>query len=440
MMTPENLIGSPSAATNGEMDGYVAKFDLTSGVVRYVTRFGGSDSDIANSLAVDSSGRAYVAGYTFSADFPTLVPAPLRAAPGDTIHGDAYLLVLTADGTALEFSGLLGGSDREWADAITLGPSGLVYIVGATYSTDFPTWHALRAQKFSTRTKNQDMDGFLTVLQGVGTPDASLVYSTFLGGSKLDNALAVTCDANDLAYVTGTTLSSDFPLKNALISRFVGNNDAYVTKIDPWATGAGSLIYSTYLVCSAVKAAYDIAIDESGSIYVGGKTGSTDFPVTTNAFDRTLGSEDAFLTRLSPAGNTLLYSTFLGGPGGDRVEELSLSQGKVFMTGAASNGFPLTPDAVDSVWSGTGYDAYVSVLDTNLWGSPSLIYSTYLGGSYTEVGCGIAALYPATFGYPDPKGLGAICIAGVTESPDLFASPVTAYFGALDGFLTVIVP
>ena len=217
--------------------------------------------------------------------------------------------------------------------------------------------------------------------------DPVLVYSTYLGGtrSELGNSIAVDSAGN--AYVTGFVSSTDFPTIDAVQGTAGGgNNDAFITKLN--ATGT-ALVYSTYLGGSDRDVGFNVTVDSEGSAYVTGFTSSDDFP-TANAFQATRGSgdnTDAFVTKLSTAGSSLVYSTYLGGDSFDSGNDIEVdSAGNVYLVGdTGSTNFP-TANPLQSTQNGSG-DAYVTKL--NAAGS-ALIYSTYLGGSESEGGTSIA--------------------------------------------------
>lgn len=222
------------------------------------------------------------------------------------------------------------------------------------------------------------------------TIDPVLSYSSFLGGNGEDEGNAIAIDSTGNAYITGSTVSSDFPTKNPLQASFHGLQDAFVAKFNPATSGAASLLYSTYLGSSNGNAfGLGIAVDSAGNAYVTGGTGSTNFPTTPGAFQTTAGSPgDAFVTKLDSTGSALVYSTYLGGSG-NNDQGLSIavdSAGDAYVTGFTDSlNFP-TKNAFQPSLGGL-LDAFVTKL--NPAGS-ALLYSTYLGGSGDEQGKGIA--------------------------------------------------
>ena len=216
----------------------------------------------------------------------------------------------------VEYSTFLGGTSHEIATGIAVDAAGNSYIVGFTQSPDFPT----RPGSFDrTGATSNFGDVFVAKLNPAGT---ALVYSTFIGGSNFDWGRAIAIDGAGNAYIAGQTKSSNFPTtSNAFDRTFnvlncprcgIDNYDAFVTKLN--ANGS-ALVYSTFLGgATDIDDALGIAVDAGGNAYVTGETGSSDFPVTTGAFDRTRNGEyDAFVTKLNPSGSGLVYSTFVGG-------------------------------------------------------------------------------------------------------------------------------
>ncbi len=266
----------------------------------------------------------------------------------------------------------------------------------------------------------------------LSNPQANtLLYSTFLGGSgdgdDYGNAVAV--DGNGNAYVTGDTISSNFPTTpGAFDTSINGSHDAFVTKLN--AAGSG-LVYSTFLGGSSLDHGNAVAVDGSGNAYVTGRAISTDFPTTPGAFDTSFnGNGDVFVTHLNGDGNGLIYSTFLGGSGDDSGNALAVDgSGNAYVTGwTPSSNFPTTPGAFDRSFDGGSYfgtDAFVTKL--NAAGS-GLVYSTFLGGAGDDVGYAIAV-----------DGSGNAYVAGYTTSSGFPITPGafdTGYNNISDAFVT----
>ncbi|MCP4584187.1 MAG: T9SS type A sorting domain-containing protein [candidate division Zixibacteria bacterium] len=331
----------------------------------YSTYLGGNDWEDGRDIAVDVSGSAYIGGYVYSADFPTLNPY-------QTHQGgcDAFVTKLSPEGSSLVYSTYLGGNEEDVAWGIAVDSSGCAYIAGRTYSTDFPTLNPYQ-------TDQGGCDAFVTKLSPEGN---SLVYSTYLGGDGEDRSFGITVDSSGCAYITGRTYSTDFPTINPYQTN-QGGCDAFVTKL---SSGGNSLFYSTYIGGNSEDVGDDIAIDSSGSAYITGYTNSSNFP-TLYAYQTDQGSCDAFVTRLVSDGNDLVYSTYLGGDNWDQCRGIAVDgSGSAYVAGFTySADFPtLNPYQTDQAER----DAVV----TKFSSSGTLVYSTYLGGNSNDVGNDIA--------------------------------------------------
>ena len=217
---------------------------------------------------------------------------------------------------------------------------------------------------------------------------SALVYSTFLGGPANDIAYGIAVDTQGSAYITGFMTGAGYPTTaGAYDTHFDGTEDAFVTKLNPSGTG---LVYSTLLGGAADDEGNDIAVDGQGNAYVAGRTRSSDFPTTAGAYDTGYnGDYDGFVTKLSPSGATLTYSTLFGGAGADFIQGIAIdAQGDAYVTGDASppNGFPTTPGAYDTSANG-GIEAFAAKFNPS---GSALGYSTFFGGSSTDTGQDIA--------------------------------------------------
>jgi hypothetical protein len=366
----------------GHTQAFVTKLNPTGTALIYSTYLGGSDDDDhANAIVVNSAGNAYITGLTNSSDFPTTTGAfqAARLTAGET----AFITELNPTGSALVYSTYLGGSfGSESGSGIALDSSGSAYVIGTTTAHDFP----VTAGAFAT-TIPGFRAAFVTKLNPAGT---GLVFSTYLGGSGYDDGLAIALDTAGNAYVGGTASSSDFPVTPGAFQPTKlapTNGTGYVTKLNP----AGSaLVYSTYLGGSDREQVKAIAVDAGGTAYAAGLTVSSDFPVTSGAFQGASHPGAGFVTHLNATGSALAYSTFLGppssqssdGPHGIRVD----SSGDAYVTGDTLPGFPVTPGAFQSTASSLG-SAYITRLNAT---GTALVYSTCLGGTRGTFGDAIA--------------------------------------------------
>jgi hypothetical protein len=326
----------------GISDAYVLRLNEAGSALEYATYLGGTEWDKSVAVGVDTSSRAYVAGYLYSTDFPTTAGAYDRIHNGNR---DGFVTRMNASGSGLDYSTFLGGSASDWIWGIAVDGGGRAYVAGATTSSNFPTTASAYDPTFNGAT-----DGYVARVSNIGS---SLEYSTFLGGSGVDGSYAVAMDSSHRAYVTGDTDSSNFPTTvNAFDRTFNGQLDAYVARLE--ASG-GSLSYSTFLGGGNVDRGMGIAVDDAGRAHFAGETTSAEFPTSANALDRTYnGGIDAFLAVLSNAADTLAYSTFIGGSSDDWGASVHLfDSNTALVTGdTRSINFPVTADAYDTAFNG----------------------------------------------------------------------------------------
>ena len=410
-----------------------ANCDENQDALVYSTFLGGSNWDAGNAITTGSDGTAYVTGASYSTDYPTTPGAFDTTSNGGY---DIFVTELHSTGNALVFSTFLGGSSSDLAYAIALDSTGAVYLVGYSYSSNFPT-----TTEAHDPTYNGSWD---TVVAKLNTSGTALLYSTYLGGSSMDFGDCLAVDSAGAAYVAGETRSSNFPTTpGAFDTTWNGGSpfgDAFVAKLGP----AGSdLEYSTFLGGTDEDDANGIAVDSSGAAYVVGWTGdswtgSNDFPTTTGAFETAFaGLHDVFITKLDASGTSLVYSGLLGGSNDDQGQGIAVDVfGTAYVTGQTnSDNFVVTPGAFDANLSGA-WDGFVARLSS---AGDALIYSTYLGGNSWDcetVGidreCVIAA-----------DNSGVAYIAGRTFSVDFPTTSEgfdTSYNGNEDGFVVKLDP
>src|SRR6266852_6135837 len=345
-------------------------------LLSYSTYLGGSGDDVGNAIAVDSSGNAYVTGFTGSTNFPT--KSPTQSASGGGF--DAFVAKLDPTGSTLFYSTFLGGSADDAGNAIAVDGSGNAYVTGVTRSTNFPTKNALQSAVGGSG------DAFVAKLDPTGS---TLIYSTFLGGSAQDSGSAIAVDSSGNAYVTGFTRSTNFPTASpfqASCQSCAGSQgNAFVAKL---SVAGSALVYSTYLGGSGNGTDGDfgngIAVDASNNAYVTGFTSSPNFPLASPiqatllpqtctfeyyGYTYTIPcSNTAFVTKLNPSGSALLYSTYLGASGGGLEDGRGIAvdnTGNAYITGfTPSRNLLLTPGAFQLV-PGGGEDAFVAKISPN---------------------------------------------------------------------------
>lgn len=417
---------------NGSHNAFIAELDPTGSTLIYSTYLGGNNGDAVNGITVDSSGRVYVVGTTFSSNFPN--PAAFQpACAGGCKDGDVFVAELNPSGptqvSQLVFSSFLGGTGYDEGNAIALDSQGNVWVTGWTTSsgtnaTGFPVTDNAHQSTFG----GGSADAFLSEISPpAGDFGSQLVYSTYLGGDQEDVGTGLAVDGSGNIDVVGltTTGSTDtvpFPLLKPIQSTCggcaTGLSSAFVTQF----SSSGGINFSTYLggtnypngistvdACGvategsgitpgAADAACGVAVDSTGNIYVAGFTTSSNFPVV-NSFQGTFhsncgtacsGQGDGFVTKLSATGNSITYSTYLGGSGDDRVQAIAVdTAGNAFVAGFTySTDFPLANKDYDfqsacAACSTGGSDAFVTEFDS---AGNALVFSSYLGGSASAAG------------------------------------------------------
>jgi len=393
---------------------FVSELNPTGTALVYSTYLGGVSTstginDDATALSVDSSGNVYVAGWTHSSSFPVT-----SGALQTTNHGvsNAFIVKLDSSGDSLLYSTLLGGSGSEGdaAYGLALDSAGSAYVTGSTSSTDFP----VTSGSFQTinRADLANAGSNIAFLSKLNTTGTALAFSTYLGGkdsTRYSTGLAVAIDGQGNVYLSGTSSQTDFPVTPGAFQTTGGGS--FVTKMN--ATGT-ALVYSTFLNNSRANS---IAIDSTGNAYVAGSS-YTGFPVTQGAYQTAGGG--AFVSKLNTTGTALIYSTRLGGSGGENGMGLALdSSANAYVIGSTnSTDFPVTQNAIQTTNKSSNPagtpTAFVSELNAS---GSSLLFSTYLGGSgdyhaWGDVANGVAV-----------DASGNIYIAGRTASFDF---PVTS--------------
>ncbi|MEM4204931.1 MAG: SBBP repeat-containing protein [Candidatus Methanomethylicaceae archaeon] len=395
-----------------DQDAFVVKINPSGSALLYATFIGGSYQDYVKDIALDGTGNIYITGDTNSYDFPTTAGAYDTTYNDQVFACDVFVVKLAPGGSALGYSTFLGGAYGDYGSSIAVDEYGNAYVTGQTQSPDFP----VTPGAYDT-TYNFGSDAFVVKINSSGS---ALNYATFIGGSNGEFGEGIAVDDNGNAYLTGWTSSSNFPTTLGAYDTTCGNSDAFVIKLN---TLGSNLFYATCLGGSNNDAGWDIDVDAEGNVYVTGFTDSSDFPITLQAYDKLFGGgecggglyddpcDDAFVAKFNSSGNSLLYSTFLGGNNEDRATEIVVDRnGNAYLTGYTSSAnFPTTPAAYDTTLNGLE-DVFVVQLNA---AGDNLGYATFLGGNDGEISYGIVldearnvyiTGYTSSYDFPTTQG------------------------------------
>ena len=392
----------------------------------------GTSADVPLGIGHDKNGLIYLAGYTYSPDFPTVGTAYTGFF---TINNQQAFTTVMApldpNGNVITYSGFFSSSFGDFLKAFTVDSEGVFYLTGYTDDFFFPTTpNAYLTANGGVRRC------FVSVIDSKLPGMTGLTYSTFFAGTTMDIPTGIAVGGGKI-YVTGYTSSKDYPVTtNAYQGTLPGGTfDGWVAEFDPSQSGTASLVASTYLGGTGLDTPRAIAVAADGQAWVAGYTRSGDFPTTANSFRPFYsGGGDAFLARLDLNAMVLTYSTFLGGNSEDQATKIVVEpSGHVAVTGyTLSKNFPVTASALQSTPGGNG-DVFLTIIDPSAQDfTKALVYSTYYGGSDADVAYDVRR---------DAAGKYYLC--GYTLSLDLpirnAISPASD-LGALDGFVAVIDP
>ncbi|MHA1636688.1 MAG: SBBP repeat-containing protein, partial [Candidatus Thorarchaeota archaeon] len=370
--------------------------------ISYSSFLGGSSNDQGQSITIDSSGNVFIAGFTESLDFPVLNTT------GSYNGGlfDCFVSKWTANGSLL-FTSIIGGTGDEWANSIAVDSSGCVFVTGFTNSNNFPL-----ANPYDS-SHNGGRDCFVFKLNQTGN---DLIYSTFIGGTDEDRGYDLVIDEIGNAYVTGLTSSPDFPTLNAYDNSGNGNDDSFILKLNSSGNG---IYFSTYIGGSSWDMGNSIVVDPTGSIYITGYTESTDFPMV-NAFNEVQnGYSDGFILKLSSVGDSLEYSTYLGGSGYDQGNAIAIDcYGDIYVVGeTGSLNFPVNGSRPIN-YHGGRTDGFLTKFNSD---GMTMNFSMFLGGTGYDYVYDIAIKFGEN-----------VIVCGETSSSDF--PLVNAYDDSLDGY------
>jgi hypothetical protein len=408
-------------------------------VLQYATLFGGAGADGVTAVRVDEKGFIYVAGYMTTSGFDS-GGGTQTALAGKTDGFVAKVDPNFGGPASLVYFTYLGGTDLDFINDMVLDAANRIYLTGSTLSTDFPSaGNAVQPahSKVVTVTglPNEDSDAFVTVLDLSQQGTNALVYSSYLGGQNTDEGRGIAVDAAGLIYVTGSTMSGDFPITaSAFQNALWGSQDAFIAKIDPSTT---TLAYSSFLGGNDYDDGRSIVVTPDGMAYATGATLSEQYPWNGSVFHTTLQGPDIWLAQVDTTKSgvaSMPYVTYFGGSGWDEPEKLALDpQGKVWLTGfTLSPDFPVTADAFQPRPNSPWGQAFVTRLDIPAAPSALVLYSTYLGGTLADVALSLTV---------DANGM--VYVTGYAMSPDFPTTPdgiQSGYPGGIDAFLTKLDP
>ncbi len=344
-------------------------------VIGFSTYFDGSGQAVATGIATDSLGNVIVAGYTTT--FDIAAGAMTFGVPQRT---GAFVAKFSPNGSQLLFLTYIGGTLDTRAFAVAVDKYNNVYIAGQTSAANFPTSKAVQPAL------SGQQDAFVTELNSTGS---QIVFSTYLGGNRSQQAYGIAIDRLGDVYVAGDTVSANFPMVKAVQPAIGGGQDAFLVKLAPSGV---AIISSTYMGGSGDEHAAALAVDSAGSAIVAGWTESSNFPVVDAFQTHSGGNQDAFVFKMNPTGTAVAFSSYLGGSGGtpgltESASGLAVdSSNAIYIAGSTSStDFPVTAGAFATTYGG-GMDAFA----VKLTAAGSMVYSTYLGGSSVDYGLGVA--------------------------------------------------
>jgi hypothetical protein len=459
-------------------DVFVAKLSADGSTLLYSTYLGGKNQDIGNGIAVDAFGDAYVTGATLSPDFPVTPPDVLNPDCGGDAHcgatfnsnhlivSNCFVTKLNPAGTALIYSTFFGEYENVRCQAIAVDANQVAYITGAT-GPNLPVTivppppvppppFPITGNAFQPTFGGGDKDSFVAKISATAE---TVEYSSYLGGSDEEIGYGIAVDSSANAYVTGLTYSTNFPVVNALQSTYGGAGDAFLVKVntDGSGTGPGPLLYSTFLGGSNLDQGNGVAVDTSGIAYVAGFVGAAKLPFATTASLCGVapgaaavqvpagtfcgGDADVFAAKIDATKSgaaSLLYFTNFGGSfadSGNGIAVDSSGNDTLCISGPCAyvTGSTVSPDFLPSTvaifqpqFGGGNADAFVTKIDST---GTTLLYSSFLGGTNTDTGNGIAV-----------DATGAAYVAGQTCSLDFpLANPFQpAPGGNCDAFVSKV--
>jgi uncharacterized protein (TIGR03437 family) len=398
--SPGIFSGPFSSANNPGQDAALIKYSPQLNTIAYYVFLGGDQEDIAYSLAIDAQGSAYLTGSTRSINFP--VASGFQMNPGGGAYADGFVAKISPDGKSLVYSSYLGGSGTDLAYAIAVDSNGSAYVGGTTGSRNFPISPGAFQPVFGGSVLSQSATGFIAVVSPSGN---KLTSATLLGGANQEQIRAIALDGSGSIYAGGNTGSEDFPIRGGGVQSVLpGIAAGFIAKLTPDLT---QLLYSTYVGGRSTTSVNALAVDSQGSAVAAGYTSSIDFPVH-SAPQATYGggNSDGFVVKLTPAGDSYTFATYLGGSDADTINDLTLeANGLLTVAGStASADFPQQAGLQAFAGQSPNQEAFVAKFQLL---NNALVFSTLIGGSGDDEAFGVQV-----------DSTGATYLAGVTSSSD----------------------
>ena len=328
----------------GETDGFVSVLSSDGELLRS-TYFGGSEEDRSDDMVIDADGRLVFTGYTASSDLLVTGDAHQSSNNG---YADGFLAVMNPESFEISYLTYFGGSERDGASEVSTGPDNDIHISGWTQSSDFP----VTGDAFQSTITGPERDIFLVRFSEEG----QLEYATYLGGSEMEDCFGMEVDSEGCAILSGRTWSSDFPTANAIQPEYSGVEvDSLVTKFSP---DGGELVFSTFLGYGGWDTLHRVCVDGEDNIILTGIADSDDFPVI-NAFQETKNAGvDFYIIMLTPEG-VPLFSSYLGGSGGELPWSILHEDGVLYITAHVSSGDIIVSDDAYQTTKASSEDGYL---------------------------------------------------------------------------------
>ncbi len=355
--------------TLSSSDIFVSKMNSALSSLSYSTYLGGTSSEYGYDIYVDSSGYAYVTGYSSSTNYPTTTGAYMTARGGGN---DIIVTKLGTTGTSLSYSTYIGGSGSDYGYALTVYGS-RAYVTGYTYSSNFPT----TSNAYDT-TLSTTPDAFVAILNSAGS---SLDYGSYFGGSGSDYGKGINVDPWGYVYFSGTTYSTNYPTSGAYDSTHNGGSDYFLTSFSIYSTFT-SIYFSTFIGGSGSESGYYHMqkMDSSGDVYIAGYSSSSNYPTTSGAYDTSSSTLNSVVVTKMTNWGTMAYSTYIDGSSSMYTRSLDIDSSRnVYVVGYTSASTIPLVSAHKTTRGGT--DGFLFKLSSDF---TSLDYGSYVGGTTTS--------------------------------------------------------